>query len=263
MMHYLLMFCVANALFSDTSYQQTLEKKRELDLPRISDSDEIPSGRPLRPREGPNKADGDSDFNSNLNELYPRPVSTDTANAIPADDIADKINEMDAMKEKLNKALGTNGNVGSLTDKNMWKGLYDHIILKFPDLSIDGHLGIQLHIRYFLCCYIVAFIPAEFAFFFPGVYKRLIPKKAYTVPILGDALIELETFLRFVRIESKTSFIITFFLGRRNSVKEDLKFLLEVPDKIFSDPMYLLREVLAFEIRAEGYKDYKKSLEKK
>lgn len=263
MICYLLILCTANALFSDASYEQKLEKKRELDLPRASDSDEIPSSRIPRHRKSPEKEDGDSDFNSSLNELYPLPTPTTGENTVPADDIADKVSEMDAMKDKLNKALGSDGNVGSLVDKNLWKKLHDHIVLNFPKLSIDGHLGIQLHIRYFLCCYIVAFIPAEFAFFFPGVYKRLIPKKAYKVPILGDALIELETFLRFVRLESKTSFIITFFLGRRNSVIEDLKFLLKVPDKIFSDPMFILREVLAFEIRAEGYKDYKKNLEKK
>lgn len=200
-----------------------------------------------------------SDVEERINEYPPRKILRQDKFIPVADEVEMKRRKMDELKRALNKELGTDSLVHGLHDRDMWRKLHGYLSLHFKDFMIDGHLSIELHIRYVLCCYIVAFIPAQFAFFFPAFYSMLIPKRAYKVPVLGDALRGLERFLKFVSDNSTKTFIITFYFGRQNSLVEDIEFIKRVPDLIFSDPLAILREVLKFEIRSEGY-DNKREL---
>ncbi|KMV65953.1 hypothetical protein M970_060520 [Encephalitozoon cuniculi EcunIII-L] len=198
-----------------------------------------------------------SDVEEKINEYPPREITSKQDRSIPiADDVKIKTDKVDELTKAFNKKIGTT-KVSGIHDKEAWNRLYEYLRLNFKDFLIDGHLSIELHIRYVLCCYVVAFIPGQFAFLFPAFYKVFIPKRAMKVPILGDALREIDRFLTFVSDRSTKTFIITFYVGRQNSLVEDLEFIKRVPDLIFSDPMAILRELLKFEIRSEGYSSKK------
>lgn len=200
-----------------------------------------------------------SDIEEKINEYPAREIVSAQDRSIPvADDAQVKRDKIDELTKAFNKKIGTT-KVSGIHDRDAWNRLYNHLKLNFKDFMINGHLSIELHIRYVLCCYVVAFIPAQFAFLFPAFYKVLIPKKAMKVPILGDALRGLDRFLTFVSDRSTKTFIITFYFGRQNSLVEDIEFVKRVPDLIFTDPLAILRELLKFEIRSEGY-DNKKEL---
>ncbi|KAM0677757.1 hypothetical protein BDAP_000697 [Binucleata daphniae] len=163
------------------------------------------------------------------------------------------------MGNSLNKSLGLKDEIATLADEKKWKDLYTHMQKNIDKYMFDGKLSIQLHIRYFACCFIVAFIPAEFIFAYPNIWEKLIPAKTYTIPILGDGIKEYRFFESFVKSKKDKSFLVTFYLGRKNTAIEDLKFLISLPRKIFYDPMSVLRELLDFEIRSEGYEEWRKN----
>lgn len=257
-----LLFAIcAVAAVSVKEYEQSLERERKLDRPRIIDSDDEGFGAAATRASSGGGAPlvADSDFGSTTNEMYPKPIWKGGEDVPPADDIIGKSEKLDEMKKKLNEALGTDEDVKGLTDKDLWRKLHDYLVLNFGDFLVDGHLGIEMHIRYFFCCYIVVFLPAQITFFVPAVFFKWIPRSAYKTPIINEALKSLETFLKFARKKSETTFLVTFVVGRKNTLKEDLRFILEIPKKIFTDPAFIVREFLGFEIRAEGYNEYKKS----
>lgn len=194
-----------------------------------------------------------SDIDERINEYPPKDIVSQDRFIPIADDVEKKVGKMDELKKALNSKLGTDGLISGLHDKDMWKKLHKYLELNFGDFMIDGHLSIELHIRYILCSYVVVFIPAQFAFFFPAFYTIFIPKKAYKIPVVGDALRGLDRFLKFVSDRSTKTFIITFYFGRQNSMVEDIEFIKRIPDLIFTDPLAILRELLKFEIRSEGY----------
>ncbi|KAM0674317.1 hypothetical protein GVAV_002394 [Gurleya vavrai] len=186
-----------------------------------------------------------------IKEIIPLPLSKSKQ----AEENEKLINDL---HKNINERLDLDGEIASLNDKKKWKGLFDHLKLNFKDYFFDGKLSIQLHIRYFLCCYIIAFIPADFVFFYPAAWQRLLPEKVMKVPIFGDALREYKIFEKFVKDQAGKKFIVTFYFGRKNTLIEDLKFLVTLPDKIYNDPGSILRELLEFEITSEGYADFKK-----
>lgn len=143
--------------------------------------------------------------------------------------------------------------VSPINDKNMWKKLYDYINANLKDFFVDGTFSIELQIRYVMCSYIIAFIPGQFAFVIPGFYTYLIPKKAYNIPIISDALRGMKKFFKFCKKTSRESLFITFYFGRKNSLQDDIKFILKIPELISTDPMAIIRELLEFRIKAEGY----------
>ncbi|ADM11657.1 uncharacterized protein Eint_060490 [Encephalitozoon intestinalis ATCC 50506] len=200
-----------------------------------------------------------SDIDERINEYPSKEILPPQVRSIPiADDVEAKIEKVRELTKAFNKKIGTE-NVSGIHDREAWNKFYEYLKLNFKDFLIDGHLSIELHIRYVLCCYVVAFIPAEFAFLFPASYKIFIPKRAMKVPILGDAIKGIDRFLTFVSDRSSKTFIITFYVGRQNSLVEDIEFIKRVPDLIFTNPIEILREILKFEIRSEGY-DNKKEL---
>lgn len=200
-----------------------------------------------------------SEIDERINEYPPRQILSQDKFIPIADDAERKLKKMEELKKALNKKLGTDGLISGLHDKDMWKRLHRYLTLNFKDFMLDGHLSIELQIRYVLCCYVVACIPAQFAFFFPASYGIIIPTKARRIPILSDALKGLDRFLKFVSDKSTETFIITFYFGRQNSLLEDIDFIKKIPDLMFTDPLAILRELLKFEIRSEGY-DNKKEL---
>lgn len=213
-----------------------------------------------RAQDGQDDRDADislSDISEVINE-YPQKDLSYQDKFIPiADDVKRKIDKMDELKDAINNKLETDGFVSGLHDRDAWNRLHKFLTLNFRDYIIDGHLSVELHIRYILCCYVVAFVPAEFAFFFPAFYDVFVPKKAHKIPILCDLLRGLDRFLKFVSDSSRKTFIITFYVGRRNSLLEDIDFIKKIPDLLFTDPLAILRELLKFEIRAEGYNNKK------
>lgn len=247
---------------SINEYEQNLERERKLDRPRISESDEEGLRTNATPTSGGQEVSlvGDSDFNSTMNEMYPKPIWRGEEDVPPTEDVIEKAEKLDEMKRKLNEALGTGDEVKGLTNKEMWKSLHDYLVLNLNDFLIDGHLGVEMQIRYFLCCYVVVFLPMQTAFFVPAIFFKWIPRSAYKTSVLNDALKSLETFLQFVRNESQSKFLISFVVGRKNVLKEDLQFILDIPQKIFSDPAFIIREFLGFEIRARGFTKFKKSI---
>ncbi|WUR02069.1 putative SP-containing protein [Vairimorpha necatrix] len=162
----------------------------------------------------------------------------------------DKLNEFN---NSLNEILNLEQTVNSLTDKDMWKNLHDYIIKNWDKFFIDGHFSIQLQLRYVLCSYVIAFIPGQFAFCIPGFYTYLIPKKAYKVPILSDALLGVKKFFKFCKKTSRDKLFVTFYFGRANSLQEDLEFIKKIPEMIVNNPIGIIRELLSFSVKAEGY----------
>lgn len=181
----------------------------------------------------------------------------DPSTISPSEDVQAKVETLGDIATRFNEVHGLKKGVSSLTDKNMWKRLHAYIKLNLGDFLINGNLSIQLEIRYILCCYVIAFIPGQFAFVVPGFYTYLIPKKAHTIPIVSDGLKGLKAFFRFAKDKSRESLFITFYFGRANSISEDIDFILRIPDLLVHDPVSLLREFLKFKIKAEGYDSLK------
>ncbi|EOB14101.1 hypothetical protein NBO_38g0012 [Nosema bombycis CQ1] len=171
----------------------------------------------------------------------------------PSEEAQKKVKDLESLAKRINESYDLGDTVSSLTDKNMWERLHKYIKNHLKDFLIDGHLSIELQIRYVLCSYIIAFIPGQFAFVIPGFYTFLIPKKAHKIPIVSDALRGLKAFLRFSKDTSRESLFITFYFGRANSIAEDIDFILKIPDLIVNDPIAIIRELLAFRIKANGY----------
>lgn len=198
------------------------------------------------------------DVYSSINEQNPYDHTNEMAKKLPKVlDQAENKKYIEDLAKKLNDKLDLKNEIAGLSNDKAWNGLYKHFEMNFGNYCIDGKLSIQLHIRYFLCCYVILFIPGEFAFFYPALWPRLIPDFILSHDIMKDAITELRVFQNFVKAESSKSLLITFYFGRQNSVLEDLLFLLKIPSLIFSDPLAIVRELSMFEIKSEGYKDYK------
>jgi hypothetical protein len=195
-----------------------------------------------------------SEMDDVLNEYPPRPIGYNDDQTPGAEDALAKTKELDDLKKALNERLGTEDYISGLHDKDSWRKLHDYLKTNWELFAIDGKFSIPLEIRYVLCCYVILFIPGEFGFFIPGFYKVLIPRSAKKIEIINNALEGLDRFLKFVRKRSKETFLISFHFGRKNTLREDIEFIKRVPDLIFTEPMAIVREVLKFEIRADGYK---------
>ncbi|KAM0686994.1 hypothetical protein COBT_001775 [Conglomerata obtusa] len=163
------------------------------------------------------------------------------------------------LSKKINNALDLDADeISSLVDEKQWRDLFSYFSLNLDDFIHNGSLSIQLHIRYFACCYIIAFLPADFIFFYPGAWHKLVPKELFQMQVIGDAIIEYKKFERFVKDQKDKKFLVTFYFGRKNTLLEDLKILIRIPKMIYRNPAKIFRELLEFEIRAEGYADFKK-----
>lgn len=167
--------------------------------------------------------------------------------------------ELDEMKYKLSKLLDFD--IHSFND-DFWKKLHNYIILNWKELNINGSLAINFEIRYFMCVYIILFIPEEIGFFIPARYKMIIPKKLYKIPIVKDILNEMDLFLKYIKIKSKGKLLITAYFGKRNCLKSDLNFLLNLKDRIINEPLSVIRDILSFEIWTDGYDEFKKTNKK-
>ncbi|KAG0439571.1 hypothetical protein DMUE_2341 [Dictyocoela muelleri] len=171
--------------------------------------------------------------------------------------IAQKIDDLNEMRDKLRKSLDYP--IDSFKD-DFWKKLHSFIMNNWDELSINGNFAISFEISYIYCVYIILFIPGEFGFFIPAKYKYFIPKKVYNVKLVSDFLNEIDLFLKYIKIKSKKEFLITFYIGRQKSLKEDFKMLLDLPNVIMKDPIVAIRNFLAFKIWTDGYEDYKKNM---
>lgn len=173
----------------------------------------------------------------------------------------EKLKDMDDMEDYINKELGLpEKSIPNIHNSNAFKRLHKWLMDNLNDLIVNGRISITLEIRYMLCCYVVAFIPAEFVFFFPRFLITMIP--AIDKPLIGEFIETLKTFLDFVKIDSRNKLFTTFSIGRKFDSKKDLDFILEIPNKILSDPIYIIRYVLMFDLKADGYEDYKRKIGK-
>ncbi|KAF9764470.1 hypothetical protein NGRA_0550 [Nosema granulosis] len=247
-MKFIVLLTLCNTFYfnTNTGKDKTNEFDKFLDRDTSSEQDYTDTNTSI-----PNKEPESTDKEI-MDDL--RAMKLDTPKFVsPAEDIQTKQETLDDLAKKFNEAFDLDGNVSSLTDKDMWKRMHDYIKLNLKDFLFDGHLSIELQIRYVFCSYIIAFIPAQFAFVVPGFYTYLIPKKAHKIPIVKDALRGLKTFFRFTKATSRESLFITFYFGRANSISEDLDLILRIPNLIMNDPVSLIRELLAFRIKAAGY----------
>lgn len=248
LMNLLIFLSFCNSIYFNTNSGK--DKTNEFDkfLEKDSSSEqeykETPSSNP--------KAESDSTNKELLDDL--RSMKYEEPKIVsPSDDIQSKEDILNELSKKFNETFDLDGHVSSLSDKNMWERFHNYIKLNLGDFLIDGHLSIELQIRYVLCSYIIAFIPGQFAFVVPGFYTYLIPKEAHKIPIVKDALKGLKKFFRFTKDTSRESLFITFYFGRANSISEDIDLILRIPDLILNDPITLIREILSFRIKAEGY----------
>ncbi|KCZ81034.1 hypothetical protein H312_01520 [Anncaliia algerae PRA339] len=265
MLYFLFYVLQINTTNSFMSLHQSLEKKRKFDIPNLSDFED--------PSFKENKNDGkkdegkeyfpdsDSDFLEKQEELYDKVTTKDIIDS-PVEEKLSKVEEIDLMTKKLNRLLGDDL-IKSPFDRKLWQKLYEFLMEHLEDFMVDGCIGIEMHIKYFLCVYIVAFIPGEFVFAFPAFLPKLLPKKAFKIPIVRDILIEMNNFLRFVRWRSQKTLIIPFFIGKKNSLKKDLEIIRRIPDLIFDDPQYLFTSLFALKVNARGYEKFKKNEIKK
>ncbi|KAF7682529.1 hypothetical protein TCON_2247 [Astathelohania contejeani] len=246
----ILFFLIVNSFFVVENYKKELIKPNE-----ESSDDIIYEGDYGYDAPSVSASSNDEDFPKNEEDRKKGTMSSSEA-------IANKIEKINKMKDLLNEGLSLDDDdmISGIHDKKAWNELYEFLKLNINDFMVDGHLMIQLQIKYIMCCFIIMFLPANFAFFFPAAYNKLLPKKIYKISVIGDALKEFEKFLSFVKSKHETSFITTFYFGRKNSLLEDLEFVSKIPDKIFSDPVYIFRELLGFEITSDGYLDYKNKL---
>ncbi|ELQ74369.1 hypothetical protein THOM_2732, partial [Trachipleistophora hominis] len=164
--------------------------------------------------------------------------------------------DLNSMADYINDQLGLPKDaVPSINNKKAFKRLYDWLMLHFDDLALNGRIAISLEIRYFMCAYIVAFLPAQFAFFFPRALVKIIPST--DKPIIGDFVKSLKTFLDFVKANEQGELFITFSVGRSFNSKRDFDFILAIPKKIISDPLYVLQQALMFDLKAAGLEEFR------
>lgn len=200
--------------------------------------------------------DGFSDSSSTNKELFDDLADNKLPVKAPLPQSGDALltnEKLEDFNKAYTKALKLEGSISSITDKDMWERLHKYIINNWGKFLIDGHFSIGFQIRYVMCSYVIAFIPGEFAFVIPGFYTYLIPKKAYNVPIISDALKGLKKFFKFCKKTSRDKLFITFYFGRSNSIQQDLDFIKNIPVMITNNPLGILRELLGFRIKAEGY----------
>lgn len=197
------------------------------------------------------------DAYSTINELNPYDYTADKAKVPKVIQEADNKKYIEDLTKKLNKSLGLDDEITSLTDEKAWEKFYKHIELNFGNYFVDGKFMIDIQVRYFMCCYVFIFIPAEFAFFYPAMWPRLLPDSFLTNQYVKEVLKYIYIWQKFVKKKSKKKFLITFYVGRKNSLIDDVKFLLRIPFVLFSDPLEILRGLLAFEIKSEGYEEFK------
>lgn len=168
--------------------------------------------------------------------------------------ISEKHDDLDDMREKLGKSLGYP--INSINGK-FWRKIHSFIMNNWNEIVINGNFAISFEISYIYCVYVIAFIPGEVAFFIPAKYKYFIPKKSYKIQIVADILKEMDMFLGYIKVKSKKELLITFYVGRQKSLKEDFRMLLELPKVIIKDPVRAIRSLLAFKIWTDGYEEYK------
>ncbi|EPR80037.1 hypothetical protein SLOPH_915 [Spraguea lophii 42_110] len=198
-----------------------------------------------------------NEYEENKEEVKDDKILSETKNIQKAKD------DIDRMEKYIQNELNL-PNVKSIVDKKIWEGLLNYLKNNFADfLDKNGNLSIPITIKYMFCFYIVAFMPSQFVFFFPSSIMKLIPKKSYEVPILKDFVTEFKSFLLFVKEDNKESFLTTLVIGRKRPLLEDLKFLIHIPVKIFSEPLSLIRDCMGFKFFAKGYDEYKEKQKNK
>ncbi|EJW02419.1 hypothetical protein EDEG_03161 [Edhazardia aedis USNM 41457] len=212
-------------------------------------------------------ADADlvNDLKKHPQELLPKKIEPNKKVPIPKsqEEIDLRKEQLSDATSKINKALGLSNEVGSISDLSIWERLYEYIKSNVEDLTVDGRIGITLHTRYFLCSYIIMFIPGNFVIVIPKILFSLIPTDFLKNNVIGNALREIKLFFDFVKNKSKNQFIIGFTLGLATDFVEDFEFILEIPNKMFSDPMSIIDKFLKFELRSDGFADYKEKYNKK
>lgn len=218
----------------DSSISQSEEAT--IELPQVDQNDSSIDDKEIQ----------DDFLDAKLNNFEIPPLSQ-------AEDIAQTNKILEDFSKMFQETFDLGNTVSPINDKNMWKRLHDYINSHLKDFFVDGSFSIQLQIRYVMCSYVIAFIPGQFAFVIPGFYTYLIPKRAYSIPLLSDALLGMKKFFKFCKNTSRDSLFITFYFGRKNSVQDDIKFILKIPELISTDPMAIIRELLEFRIKAEGY----------
>lgn len=170
----------------------------------------------------------------------------------PAQEGSARTRRLEEQRDRLAKHLQTDS-ISALTDKDMWRRMHKYISANMPAHLDNGYFSISLVVQHIPCVFVFACIPAEVVVPLPSAYRFLIPRKAYGVPALKELLVGVGRFLAFVKKKSKKTFMITFYVGRTDNFAEDLDFLLEIPSLIKNDPIKILRWLLKFEVKADGY----------
>lgn len=172
--------------------------------------------------------------------------------------------EFESMENYINNKLKLNkGSLPSLNSRSFFKNLHNWILQHLNDLVIDGRLGITLEMRYFLCCFIVLYIPPQYGFFFPKFLISLLDNKKLKNKneTLKKIIEEIKTFFDYIESTKKDKFLVSFTISRSFRIGIDEKTLLwikELPDRFFNDLKSLLSNImLDWNFKAEGYNEWK------
>lgn len=170
--------------------------------------------------------------------------------------IVDEERDLKSMEKYINNKLKLpKRSIPNINHRGNFEKLHDWLVLHLPDLTFNGRIAITLKIRYLLCTYIVAYLPAQWAFFFPRIIITKAPKTK--VKLMDDFMDSFRVFLDFVKENSNKQLFVTFSIGKVINVKEELQFIKEIPNKILKDPIYIVRHVLNFDLKADGLEEYR------
>ena len=162
-------------------------------------------------------------------------------------EIQKKEDRLDSQVSSIKKQLDSE-NVYSMTSKNIWRMIYNHIKEHLEQFLKGRDLVIKMYMRYSFCTYIIPLLPTQYVLLFPGFWEIFIPKKLKQNVYISKFIKTLKKFLNEVKKRSKNELLPAFTFSKSISGEQDIEFFLEVPVLIKTDPAKIIRWLLDFKL---------------